>query len=55
MPPKVIFGLLGVKNHTDLDLSIYKSHIGTIGAYNNLKGHASQLVILLKRFFKYED
>jgi hypothetical protein len=53
MPPKVILGLLGVKNHTDPDRSIYNPHIGTMGAYNNLKGQASQFVILLKRFFKY--
>jgi hypothetical protein len=54
MPPNVILGLLGVKNQTDRDLNIYRSHIGTIGAYNNLKGHASQLVILEMIFFKNE-
>jgi len=48
----VILGLLGVKNHTDLALSMYSSHIGTMGAYNNLKGQASQFVILEMTFFK---
>jgi len=51
MPPKVIFGLLGVKNHTEPDLSMYQPHTSVIGAYSSLKGQASQFVIRVRIFF----
>jgi len=51
MPPNVIFGLLGVKNQTALDLMMYQTQQSEIGAYNILNGHASQCVIFLYNLF----
>ncbi|MEO7523710.1 MAG: hypothetical protein ABIT58_06420, partial [Ferruginibacter sp.] len=52
IPPKVILGLLGVKNQTEPDLIMYQVQAGTSGAYINLKGHASQFLIFFIKFFK---
>ena len=36
----------------DFDFMMYQSQTGVMGAYSNLNGQASQLVILCKIFFK---